>query len=130
MCYLAQGELHSSQEVVVLEVDGLVVDVVDGELELLHRLKVVVHLQTLAEGRAVAVLHPLCPPHLRDRHDPLVITFTHIHTHIQTHVHSHTYTFFNLYADFLRIIIAVNHMDGLAPRSTGKQTKQQSLIIA
>ena len=107
MCYLAQGELNSSQEVVVLEVDGLVVDVVDGELELLHRLKVVVHLQTLAEGRAVAVLHPLCPPHLRDRRDSSV-------NHIHTHTHAYTYTF-NLYNDFLRIIITVNHMDGLAP---------------
>ena len=109
MCYLAQGQLHSSQEVVVLEVDRLVVDVVDGELELLHRLKVVVHLQTLAEGRAVAVLHPLCPPHLGDSRprDASVTTFTYTY---MTYMHKWSYINIHAYVDFHIISITVNKL--------------------
>lgn len=58
--YLSQSELHTTKVVVIPEVSGGVVDVVDPKLQILHRLKVVVQPQTLAEGRAGGVLQFLC----------------------------------------------------------------------
>lgn len=58
--YLSQSELHSTKVVVIPEVGGGVVDVVDPKLQILHLLKVVVQSQTLAEGRTGGVLQFLC----------------------------------------------------------------------
>lgn len=58
--YLSQSELHSTKVVVIPEVRGGVVDVVDPKLQILHLLKVVVQSQTLAEGWTGGVLQFLC----------------------------------------------------------------------
>lgn len=58
--YLSQSELHSTKVVVIPEVGGGVVDVVDPKLQILHLLKVVVQSQTLAEGWTGGVLQFLC----------------------------------------------------------------------
>lgn len=62
--HLSQSDLHSTEIVVIPEVGGGVVDVVDPKLQILDRLKVVVQSQALAEGRAGGVLQPLCAPKL------------------------------------------------------------------
>lgn len=58
--YLSQSDLHSTKVVVIPEVGGGVVDVVNAQLQILHRLKVVVESETLAEGRTGGVLQSLC----------------------------------------------------------------------
>lgn len=57
--YLSQGDLHSTEVVVIPEVGAGVIDIVDAQLEILDRLKVVVQSQTLAEGWTGSVLQSL-----------------------------------------------------------------------
>lgn len=62
--YLSQSDLHSTKVVVIPEVGGGVVDIVDPKLEILDCLKVVVQPQTLAKGRTGGVLQSLCASEL------------------------------------------------------------------
>ena len=62
--HLTQGALQLSQEVVVFQVVGVVVDVIHAELQLLQCLKEVVHFKLLGEPWIKAVQNHLCPPKL------------------------------------------------------------------
>lgn len=60
MCiYLSQGEFHASQVVIVAQVTGCIVNVINAQFEVLHHLKVVVQTEALTEGRAGGVLDTL-----------------------------------------------------------------------
>ena len=48
---LSQSALQASQEVIIIEAAGGIVNVIHHELELLHLLKTVLHLDNLAELR-------------------------------------------------------------------------------
>lgn len=64
--HLAQGALHSSQEVVVAGADAVcAVDVIHFESQLLHLLKVVVQREHLAKDWVQVALDHLCPVQLR-----------------------------------------------------------------
>lgn len=68
MCvYLSQCELHPSQVVVIAKVRGGVVDIVDPQLEILNRLKVIIHFETLTKRRTGGVLHTLRTSQLAER---------------------------------------------------------------
>lgn len=60
MFYLAQCALQLPQEVIVAQVDGLVVDVVDPKFEFLHYFKVVVDDKLLGKLWRQAVLNFFC----------------------------------------------------------------------
>ena len=48
---LSQSALQASQEVIIIEAAGGIVNVIHHELEFLHLLKTVLHLDNLAELR-------------------------------------------------------------------------------
>lgn len=62
--YLAQGDLQLAQEVVVAQVDGFVVDVVNGEYQLLHHFEIVVDDKLLGKLGVEAILDLLRARHL------------------------------------------------------------------
>ena len=57
--YLPQRALDPSEVVIVIQIKGLVIDIIHAEFQLLHFLKVVVHNKFLAEVGVLAVLDPL-----------------------------------------------------------------------
>lgn len=70
--HLSQGAFTFSQEVVVTQLNGLVVDVINPELQFLNHFKVVVNNECLGERGIQAVLNPLralglCPPQNKRR---------------------------------------------------------------
>lgn len=62
--YLAQGDLQLAQEVVVAQVDGFVVDVVNAEYQLLHHFEIVVDDKLLGKLGVEAILDLLRARHL------------------------------------------------------------------
>ena len=65
MTDLSQSALQASEEVIVIQATGGIVDVIHHELELLYLLKTIVYLDHLAELRVERVLDPLCPCQLQ-----------------------------------------------------------------
>lgn len=63
--YLSQGALNRSQVVVIVKTAGAVVNVIDGEAELLRLLKAIVHLDGGGEIGVQCVLLPFCLPDLK-----------------------------------------------------------------
>lgn len=57
--YLAEGDLHPSQVVVIPEVSGGVINVIDAQLQVLNSLKVIIHSKALTEGWVRRVLYML-----------------------------------------------------------------------
>lgn len=64
MPYLAQGDLQLPQEVVITQVDGFVVDVIDPKYQLLHHFEIVVDDKLLGKLGIEAILDLLRARHL------------------------------------------------------------------
>lgn len=62
--YLAQGDLQLAQEIVVTQVDGFIVDVVNAKYQLLHHFKIVVDDKLLGKLGVEAILDLLSACHL------------------------------------------------------------------
>lgn len=62
--YLAQGDLQLAQEVVVTQVDGFIVNVVNAKYQLLHHFKIVVDDKLLGKLGVEAILDLLGARHL------------------------------------------------------------------
>lgn len=65
--YLSKCYLYPSQVVIIAEVDALVVDVVDPQLQILHRFKVIIHSETLTKGRTGGIHDTLSTTQLMER---------------------------------------------------------------
>lgn len=65
--YLSQCDLQPSQVVIIAQVRGGVVNIVDPQLQILNRLKVIIHSETLTERRTGVVLQTLRTSQLADR---------------------------------------------------------------
>ncbi len=62
--YLAQGALQLPQEVIITQVNGFVVDVINPKPQFLHHLKVIVDEKLFSKLWIEAILDFLCAPHL------------------------------------------------------------------
>lgn len=50
LSYLAKSDLHSPQVIIIPKVRGGVVNVIDGQLQILNSLKVIIQSEALTEG--------------------------------------------------------------------------------